>query len=199
MKENFLPIPDAPNYEINSQLICRVIKTKYVLKIFHRKNNSPYYSLRNPEITKHTIKRSPKLLRRQAVVATQADTFEPIPSTGGKYEINIRGVVRNSKSKHILKQKANGHCVEMHLGKRIFVMRAIKDLLWEVHGIIKPRRFRPQPCSAENRHGKFFFPNMKACARFLAPQLFLSVRTVSNYLYERKKNIQGWAINFCVN
>ena len=194
MKENFLPIPAAPNYEINSELICRNIKTGYILKLFQGKT-CPYYSLRITGSTK-CFQRSPKLLRRLAVVAAQNDTFEPIPSLNYKYEINLRGVVRNSKSKHIMKTKCNGACVCIQMGKGKYISCAIKDLLWEVHGIIKPRRFRPAPCSAENQCGKFFFKTKKHCARFLAPKVFLAVSTVYNYLLKREKNIFGWVINY---
>lgn len=34
VRENFLPIPDAPNYEINSQLIMRNRKTKQILSLY---------------------------------------------------------------------------------------------------------------------------------------------------------------------
>lgn len=196
MRNDFLTIPDTPNYEINSQLICRNKFTKQTLTLHPRPGKAPYYSLRNKFTTKFTIKRSPELLRRQAVAAAKPDTFEPIPSTGGKYEISPRGVVRNSHSKHILKRKSHGHCVQLLLDNGSYVVRSIKDLLWEVHGIILPRRFRPQPCSAENQHGKFFFQNMKACARFLAPKIFLSVRTIANYLYRHDKFIGEWSINY---
>ena len=153
MIDNFLTIPDAPNYEINSNLLCRNKLTKHLLTLQLRPGMAPYYSLRNKEKTKFTIKRSPKTLRKQAVAAAKPDIFEPIPSANGKYEISPRGVVRNSKTKHILKRKGHGHCVGLRLANGFYVTRAIKDLLWEVHGIIKPRRFRPQPCSAENRLG----------------------------------------------
>ena len=196
MKNDFLTIPDTPNYEINSQLICSNKFSKQTLTLQSRPNKAPYYSLRNKFTTKFTIKRSPKLLRKQAVAAAKPDTFKPIPSTGGKYEISPRGVVRNSHSKHILKRRGHGHCVALRLGNGSYVNRAIKDLLWEVHGIILTRRFRPQPCSAENQHGKFFFPNMKACARFLAPKLFFAVSTVENHLHRRDKIIGEWSINY---
>ena len=196
MRENFLPIPDAPNYEINSKLVCRNIMTKHLLKLQTPKNKAPYYSLR---VTgkKTCIKRSPKLLRRQAVAAASPHTFEPIPSTGGKYEINIRGVVRNAKSKQILKTKSKGACVSLQLDAKKSISRSIKDLLWEVHGIIKPRRFRPRPCSARHSdYGYFTFDNMKDCARFLAPKVFLVVRSIYSHLIKHEQNVFGWSIKY---
>ena len=192
-----MPIPDAPNYEINSDLICRNIKTKQPLTLQTRKNKAPYYSLRNKDKTKFTIKRSPKLLRRQAVAAAQPNTFEPIPSTAGKYEINNRGVVRNAKSKHVIKSKCNGALVCLQMSKHNFSSRSVKDLLWEVHGIIKPRRFRPRPCSAQNpNYGYFKFENMNDCASFLAQKIFFTRNTIYNHLVKREQNIFGWTINY---
>lgn len=196
MKENFLTIPDAPNYEINSQLVCRNKRTGKVLKLHVVPKRRIYYSLRPPG-WKHTLKRSPKTLRRQTVeVAKPKLKFEPIPSLGGRYEIDTRGVVRNTATKQVLKRKGHGHCVEVHFGEGKYVMRAVVDLLWEVHGIIKPRRFRPAPCYAENIRGKRFFPHLKACARFLAPKCNRAVRTIYCYLCERRSLIGEWKITY---
>ena len=197
MRENFLTIPVAPNYEINSQLICRNKRTKRVLTLQRRKgNHGTYYSLRLTG-TKNTIKLSPKLLRRLAAeAANPTKTFMLIPSLDYRYEINMRGVVRNAKTKQVLKRKGHGKCIVVHSGKHKYTTRAITDLLWEVHGIIKKRRFRPVPCSAENHCGKFFFPNLKACARFLAPKLHFSVGWVHKNLTRRAASFCGWQFSY---
>lgn len=137
MRENFLTIPDAPRYEINSDLICRVKATGRILTLQNDYKNFRHYSLRRPD-KRGTFKRSPGTLRRQAVeFAKPQKTFLPIPSTGSKYEINTRGVVRNARSKKILKRKGHGKCVELWFSGRKAVNRCVADLLWEVHGIIK--------------------------------------------------------------
>ena len=196
MIENFLTIPVAPNYEINSQLICRVKATGQVLKLQNDYKNFRYYSLRRPD-KRGTIKRSPKALRQLAVeAANPKKTFSPIPSLDYRYEINMRGVVRNAKTKQVLKRKGHGKCIVVHSGERKYTTRAIADLLWEVHGIIKKRRFRPVPCSAENHCGKFFFPNLKACARFLAPKLHFSVGWVQQILTRRAASFCGWQFSY---
>ena len=196
MIENFLTIPDAPNYEINSQLVCRNRKTKKLLTLQTDYKNFKHYSLRVTG-SKVCIKRSPRTLRNQAVDAANPQvSFEPIPSLDYRYEINERGKVRNAQSKQILKTKSRGKCVNLHLGERKFICRCVADLLWEVHGRIPKRRFRPCPCSAENDTGKFFFPNMKACARFLAPKLFFSVGWIAARLNRREPIIDGWKITY---
>lgn len=190
MKDDWLTIPDAPNYEINSQLVCRNKKTKKILSLYVRPHRWAYYSLRRPG--QCTLKRSPKSLRAQAVVANQVDTFEPIPSLGGKYEVNITGKVRNANTKRICKPR-NHSVIVRHNGKYSSV--AVADYLWEVHGKIIKRKL-PCPCSAENNYGKHFFTNMKACARFLAPKLHYCVETIALWLTNRKENICGWKITY---
>jgi len=193
MRNNFLTIPGT-NYEINSELICRNKKTGYVLKKQLDKNKSFYYSLRRLDQT--LFCRSPKFLRRIAKAAAEKSTFEPIYSLDCKYEINKQGVVRNVATKFVLKTKANGKCVSIQLSAHKYISRAIADLLWEAHGKIIKRRFRPCPCSAESKSGKKFFDNLAQCARFLSPKVFLAVSTIKNYLCCRNSTVGGWKITY---
>ena len=198
-RENFLTIPDAPRYEINSQLICRVKATGQVLKLQNDYKNFRHYSLCRPD-KRGTIKRSPRTLRQQAVEAANPKTFyEAIPSTGDKYEIDRRGNVRNATSKKVLKPDDTGKCVAVRSGEGKFTRRSIADLLWEVHGVIKKKSSAPVRCAAENAKGKFFFPNMMACARFLAPKIFFSVSTVHRHLHRRTKAIGEWTVTYFEN
>lgn len=193
IKEDFLTIPDAPEYEINSQLICRNKKTGQQLTLQVISKRRTYYSLR-PKGQKHTLKRSPKSLRAQAVDAVTDSTFEPIPSLNNRYEINITGIVRNAQTKIRLKPKRN--TVEIHTSKDGYFRRSIADLLWEVHGKIIKRRFRPVPCAVENAHKKFFFPNMVAAAKFLAPKIYLTAGAIEQHLNRRESEIYGWKITY---
>ena len=194
MRNDWLSIPDAPNYEINSQLICRNKKTGYILKKHLDKRKRFYYSVRRQG--QKAFCRSPQFLRRVAEAAIRKDSFAPIPSLGGRYEINERGVVRNTATKKILKRKGHGKCVEIHAGQRIFIMRCVADLLWEVHGIILQRRFRPQPCTFENAHGKFSFPNLKAAARHIAKEISYSLSYVYKFFLDRKPQFDDWKISY---
>ena len=199
MKDNFLTIPCAPNYEINSDLVCRNKKTGKILSL--RKDNrhdSFYYTLYNSAVTKFTIKRSPQHLRQQAVNATKVETFEPIPSLHNYYEINNRGTVRNAETKQIRKpaQKGIGLLLFDRAEKK-WKYRSIADLLWEVFGRIpKPKKGCRVPCVAENNHGKFHFNNLFACAKFLAPKVYRSILTVESYLAKRCTSLYGWTISY---
>ena len=196
MKDDWLTIPDAPNYEINSQLICRNKKSGYILKPQKDKHGNPYYSTRT--IDKKIYCRSPKLLYRCAKAASVKEKYIPIPSLNNRYEINSSGSVRNVRTKQILKKCGEGKCVKVRPtcnGKSITI--CVADLLWEVHGIIKKRKFRPVPVSCENENGKFFFDNLRDCARFLAPKIYLSWRSIANgYLNKRKGEFHGWKITY---
>ena len=194
MRNDWLSIPDAPNYEINSQLICRNKKTGYILKKHHDKRKHFYYSVR--QSGQKPFCRSPQFLRRIALATATPNSFEPIPSLGGRYEINKKGVVRNAATKKVLALKGHGKCVEVHYGQRKFIMRCVADLLWEVHGIILQRRFRPQPCTLENAHGKFSFPNLKAAARHIAKEISYSLSYVYKFFLDRKPQFDDWKISY---
>ena len=140
MKENFLPIPGT-NYEINGKLVVRNSATKQVIRAWIRKGG------RKPMIHLHRgnlpiLKRTPETLRRIAVAAhVDVKTFEPIHSVGGRYEINNRGVVRNSKTKLILKLHKNAYV--LWNGEK-YVRRTRSDLLWEVHGVLPSKLSKRQ-------------------------------------------------------
>lgn len=193
MKDDWLTIPDAPNYEINSQLICRNKKSGYVLKTQVNYNGAVQYALYVSK-GKHVM-RSPRTLRAQAVSATVKQSYMPIPSTGGKYEINSKGTVRNSKTKIIIRPIDNS--ISFCFGNRK-VRRTVADLLWEVHGIIKKksRSSNPIPVAAENQHGKYFFRSLKRCSQFLESKVHYSRYTIIYHLSRREENIYGWKITY---
>lgn len=169
MRNDFLTIPDAPNYEINSELICRNKKYGRLMTAYKDKCGTRTFGL---SINGKIKSRSAKSWRRIAkAAAAMPDTFIPIPSLNGRYEINHIGTVRNAKTKTIIKPYSRCRSIPLCIGKKKFV-RAIADLLWEAHGKIIKRRFRPCPCSAESKSGKKFFDNLTQCARFLAPKVF---------------------------
>ena len=171
-------------------------KTGYYLKLHFGKNGSPYFSIRK---TDHSIFcRSPKFFRRIAVAAAHKNSFAIIPSLGGRYEINKYGTtVRNVKTKAVLKPRRSGKAYCFQIGRGKFFSRATADLLWEAHGIIIPRRFRPQPVIIESVHGKFFFANCRACARWLAPKVFLAVGSICNtYFSKRRTQLGDWKISY---
>lgn len=197
MRDDFLTIPDAPNYEINSELICRNKKTGHVLKV-HRSNRG--YCSYNLYVDGTPITRSPLAFRRLALSDPTAATFAPIPSLDYRYEINRAGTVRNAKSKRIVKTTAHSKkSIVFRDANRNFICRHIDELLWEVYG----KKFKPYnppcPCVAENNHRRFSFPSLHACARFLADKLFYTESHIARKLCKRPSVIGEWKISYPVS
>lgn len=196
MKNLWLTIPDAPNYQINSKLVVRNKLTGKILtpRPIKRKNGvAATYYLHGYGVY---ICRTAESLLRQAKAAQ--GTFEPIPSLGGRYEINAKGVVRNARTKKVLKVDHTRHHQASFYGEdgRKFA-RAIADLLWEVHGIIKPRGLKPAPVLIDNGHQKFFFESKHAAAKFLAPKLHCKWETIAYYMHHlRKPKIGDWNVTY---
>lgn len=192
MKFRFLTIPFATDYEINAKLVCRRKSTGYTLKLLKRTDGSRYYALFDDGGRRRNF--IPKSLWRLTVDATKPNTFEPIPSLNGKYEIDTRGNVRNARTKRRLKV-SRSNMVTLYIDANHIVCRSIPDLLWEVHG--KPKKgFRPRPCSAENVQGKWFFKSSQACARFLLGKTKYTLQSLQCYLWRRKPIIDGWTIRY---
>lgn len=193
MSTTWLTIPCAPNYEIDSYLRVRVKKTGQLLKLQVVPHRRSYYSLYDKSHP-YTIKRAPKTLLAQALEAVKPkNSFEPIPSLGGKYEINIHGKVRNSFSKLLIKP-FDGYVVLFN-GKK-YTSRSVKSLLWEVHGKEYRRTHQPCPCVASAACFSRKFPHLKACAEFIAPRVNRKVGTVRDYLYRREPNVFGYDITY---
>ena len=197
-ENNFLPIPDAPGDEINSKGFVRNIRTGKILKPCKCKDRiTPKI-----HIPKYNIRRTVESLRRQAVVAhneiKHESTFELIPNTNGLYEINPRGVVRNTKTKYIKKTRlCNGcKCVMLSV-KGKSVNRGIDSLLWEVHGKIF-RKQHPRVCSVkiEKDNEKYFFRLQKDCINFICRREYYNKDYVRKKLNRRVKIFSGWKISY---
>lgn len=195
MIENFLTIPDAPDYEINSAFVVRNKKTGYIRKP-SRKNYSKliYYTLHSPVTPSGFINRTGLALRRQAVAAAHKNTFAPIPSVNGKYEIDIVGNVRNARTKKRIKPNCRD-VYSMYIDGKRWVYASRNNLLWEVHGQYK-KGSRPVAVWAEHSTGKFFFQSCTDCARFLLDKLYYSPYTLRTYLWARKPAFAGWSFTY---
>ncbi len=196
MKNDFLPIPSAPGYEINSQGFVRNIRTGKILKSYkHKDRPAPKIY-----IPKYHIRQTAESLRRQAVIEHREKDREtswlPIPSVNGKYEINNRGVVRNTKTKYIKQTRLCRGCKCVMLsveGKS--VNRGINSLLWEVHGKINSKQ-HPRICSVkiikEKEHHRFKL--QKDCVKFLCEKENYSEDYVRKKLGRRVEFFCGWQI-----
>lgn len=124
--------------------------------------------------------------------------FEPIPSLNFLYEINKRGVVRDIKTRRVLKpyRRANTFYCSARIDKRN-VYRSIPSLLHEVFGIL-PKNPPRQPVGVLARKDglSFKFDSMYQATRFLAGKCFYSVDRMAHLLCERRAEISGWHITY---
>lgn len=119
------------------------------------------------------------------------ENFQPIPSLDNLYEISPQGVVRNAKSKKILMPFVIMQTKNKHTS------RTIASLLLEVHGIkMKVQNARAIECSCTDGKKNYHFQTLKEMAKFLAPKVHYSRRTVEEYLNKRKSEIGDWKIKY---
>lgn len=192
----WLPIPDAPKYEINAQLQCRNKKTGRLLKQTYRKGsrynpNTVCYYLTGKN--GQDIFRSAETLRRQAIAAVTPNKFLPVPSLQKLYEVNRQGICRSVRLLKPLKY-LNGRYAFIIGGKAI--SRSKADLVFEVFGeTLKGSRLQlPVVLSKGNKC--LHFNNKKEAAKFLAPIVFLAFNTVHSYLAKYKSDIYGWRVTY---
>ena len=125
--------------------------------------------------------------------------YEPIPSLDYRYEISKGGVVRNVKTKRILKiqhRRHNGDYTVFWLnGKKI--SRTITSLLHEVHGIL-PKRGQLLPVAATviGAEGRRSFQSLAQCAKFLSAVTHHGFFHIRNQLSSRPANLYGWQIRY---
>ncbi len=189
MIENFLTIPAAPNYEINSRLVVRNKKTGRILT----PSKNLTVCVRVDGKTRTFLL---KTIREQALAAVETVKFYPIPSTGNKYEMNRNGKVRNAKTKRVLKTTDGGNVVHLAYGGKGYAI-SITMLKWEVFGITPSKSAQtPKPLSVSKGNRRFFFDTKAACARFLAAELTYSTAGILYYLSANKNWIHGWTVKY---
>jgi len=146
VKDNFLIIPDFPNYEINSELLVRNKKTGKFLKPVLQRGNL-FVGLHNGIHCKR-VSRSLKYCRELALAATAKTIFYPVPSLGGKYEISKSGVLRSAARKYALKlDKKNAYCVTIdkqnkRVSRKFFIKLNSLFTIWSKSAVAFLIKFR---------------------------------------------------------
>ena len=198
-KEDFLPIPNAPNYEINSQLIVRRKSDGLILKQFipkDRKSITVRFIGKNGKYTKGTV----ESLRRQAEVAVkiyQSEVWLPIPSLNYLYEISQQGICRNVRTKRLLKLHGCWYCFSLE-GQKI--ARSIHNLLWEVHGIVWKNPRLPVAVTLIKGLEKYSFPSFRQAAKFLESREHYSQSHIIKFFCNlRADDVFGWKIIYHEN
>lgn len=187
-KSDFLTIPEATNYEINGYLTVRNKTTGKKLK------DSQRIDLCTPN---GKITRSVHVLYRRALAQIETETWRPIGSLGGKYEMNFEGAVRNSRTKRILKPQLVRGSLRYYIkygGKT--VCRLWTQLMNEVNGTNLGKSKRPIKVQLQRDGRQWFFRSIKACARFLSPRVFFSVSTLKAKMARRPQDIFGWSAKY---
>ena len=191
MTENFLPIPYATNYEVNSKFVVRNIKTKHVCK-------PDKYGWVHIYIDGKLTSRSAQKARRVAVAArndNQNSTWTTIPSAPN-YEINNRGVVRHKATKTSPKLY-DGNRYELSLGKKKSrAKRSVNSLLHEVFGIVPTTVQTRRPCTVSRNGAIYHFDTLTDAAKFLAKTEFFSVKYIRRKFTERVNELFGWKITY---
>lgn len=190
-KNDWQPIPSlGGKYEMNLRGEVRNAETKRVLKPNPKRK----------KVTAYQLKFNGKTLYKTKEVLL-AETFgngyfSPIPSLDYMYEINPHGKIRNAKTKRLVKMFTRGNYDFSRLNiKGKNYTGSVKKLLWEVYGII-PEKIPRQPVGVTLQKDNFgrFFQNAATAAKFLSPLVYLSVHTVAQYFYKRRKELYGWQV-----
>lgn len=193
MRENFLTIPDFPNYEINSALVVRNKKTGYLLKPIYRYNKKYYLLCKNGKNSYCSAKN----LRAQALAAVSTNIWVPVPSLDFKYEFcqAAGGKLRNAKTKQLIQEIRKGHFHSTINNHKLYV--SVTKLRWELFGILPPATSSfPRQCILSKNRQRFFFDSFSAAARFLADKFSYSVRHYRTFFTKREPVICGWRVNY---
>lgn len=197
----WLTIPKAPSYEINKQLQVRNKRTKYMPKLYYNPTTNSYFHCLFTQNGKR-INLTPQAAYNQAVAAALGeDGFMPIPNYCGRYEINKFGIVRNIKTKRILKQhKCPGGGIWYILlptaDRKKHTRRFVDSLLAEVFGIHNKHRQTHQPVILTKGDRRIFFESFATAARFLATQYFYQPGSLAARMKKRKPVIEDWQVTY---
>lgn len=192
-KSEWLTIPDAPNYEINSALQVRNKKTGYLLTPRKIKNHPT-------EIVKlwvgnHQIIRTPKTFRAQAKAAVATDKWYPVPSLNNLYEFNKRAQLRNAVTKKLL-SKHRDNLYYPRIGKKTVAV-SVSSLNWEIFGILPPATSKiKRPVIISKGKTTLYFDRRIAAAKFIAAEEFFVTDHIMHLFGRRTPEICGWQINY---
>lgn len=122
-----------------------------------------------------------------------------ILSTGGKYEINESGQVRNAKTKHKLALQDNhGKCYRLFYGGKLHCVM-LNQLMWEVFGRLPPEKYfktRAIKVVLVKDGVAKSFESIKAAARYLSEKIHYSVHHTARFFSARQSEIGGYKVYY---
>lgn len=160
-----MTIPDAPDYEINSNLIIRQKSTGRIIKSKKCRMNR----------------------------------WEKVPSLQNRFELSIKGELRNVKTKRRLKlinhNRFCGYVVGID-GRNVNV--TLRSLMFEIHGVEYYAHNAPIECYATKDGVGKKFETLAALAKFLAGKSGAKIESVSRYLRRkpRPQSYRGWKLSY---
>lgn len=191
MKNDWLTIPIAPNYEINSDLVCRNKRRNRIIAPCYRRGKRSFRVC----VAGKQFCRSAQYWRTKAEEALLDEPeFFPVPSLGGKYEINKQGVLRHAVS-HSFPTLLRG-CYRVLDQNFRRVQKSRNSLLLEVFGETPSKHRVPMPVICSKGNQCFYFDNKIECARFLADKLFFDPYYVAHRLHKHVDEFHGWKITY---
>lgn len=191
----FFPIPSlGGKYEINRKGVVRNTETKHIISTPKGKHHYRLYVNGVLICTCQSV-----LL---AEVFDKKGDFLPVPSLGGKYEINQRGIVRNARTKKRLNHtvKNNRQILSLSINGR-YIQRSVRQMLWEVHGVLpKIPQFRSAiSVTIQKNNEHYTFESLTKCAKFLSSRVYYSQRYLMDFFKKRVAKIGEWKIFYKEN
>lgn len=114
-----------------------------------------------------------------------------------KYEMNSKGVIRNIKTRKILKWRYRGTSKQVVLrneqGKTVCF--TYPSLMWLMFGK-RITQTGAIPVVATRGHRQLYFPSCRSCAMELAKATNYAPSTFYNNMVMRKNHIGGWEFKY---
>lgn len=196
MKNDFLTIPTAPDYEINSQLMVRNKKTGRLLKILQNdyKDTKGQYCLCIKGKRKYYKAETLRILAVEFNSASLGKKWVKVPSLNYFYEMTPNGTLRHVRTKRITKKYLIGKQFYYRVTiNRKTVNRPLKQLLWETHGEIYIRQTKIAITLTKNKQ-VYNFDSLSAAGRFLTNRVHYAFGTLLKLFAKRLTEIYGWHI-----
>lgn len=118
----------------------------------------------------------------------------PVPSLNNLYELNEKGLLRNARTKHLIKMR-HGKSFGVQINGKKYVVSQ-KSLLWEVHGILPKKILTPISVTVEFNGEKIEFKSLYALSKFLTPKIYRSEQDLRRQFSRRVAEIDGWKITY---
>lgn len=188
----FLPVPYAPNYEINGKLKVRNKKSGRLRKA--SADGCVTFCVEGKTFHRSLAKAYRAALDNYFGYYDDS-SWATCSRLKGLYEVNLGGEVRNAKTKHKLKPSPYN---TYHLtidGKNVYI--SARELLTEVFGVACRSALNAKK-AVILRKDSFaqYCESMAAAARWLSKKVYYPASTLRTYMNKHPKELFGWQIEY---